>query len=116
MTPRRDESGAVALEAMLVLPLVVVLLGAVVASSSVVVDQLAVTRAARAAARAVSLTGDTAAARSVAGQVRPGAVVGVQVRRGVVGVTVTGRSSLLGVAYEVDATAVAPLEPVVDRR
>lgn len=111
-----DESGAVALETMLVLPLVVLLLGGVLASSSVVVDQLAVTRAARAAARTVSLTGDTAAARAAAGQVWPGVVVGVRVRQGVASVTVTRRSSLLGVPYEVDATAVAPLEPVVGRR
>ncbi len=100
-----------ALEALLVLPVVVVLVAAVLGTSGVVADQLTVARAARAAARSVAVTGDVGAAAQVVQAVHPTASASVRVRRGRVEVTVTVSDELAGVAYAVDATSVAPLEP-----
>ncbi len=107
----RTEAGAVALETVLVLPLVVLLVGAVLATTTVVADHVAVVRAARAAARTVALTGEVAAASYVARGVHPGAVTSVAVRGGVVHVEVVVSGAVAGVPYTVDASAVAPLEP-----
>lgn len=109
----RSEAGAVAFEAVLVLPLVVLLVGAVLATTSLVVDHLAVARAARAAARTVALTGEAAAATRVARGVHPDAAATVRVQGGVAHVEVVVRGAVAGVPYTVDATAVAPLEPAV---
>lgn len=109
-SPRTDV-GAVALEALLALPLLALLLVAILGSTAVVVDQLAATRAARAAARTVAVTGDRAAAATVAAATSPGAHAEVRLQRGIVTVEVRLDGNLLGVGYTVDATAVAPLEP-----
>lgn len=109
------QEGAIALETALVLPLVALVVAAVLGTTSLVADQLSVTRAARASARAVALTGDPARASAVAGATAPGARVTVSVRGGVATVTVVVADDLLGVGYRVDATAVAPLEPAVGR-
>lgn len=104
-----------ALESVLVLPLVVLLVGAVLATTTVVTEHLAATRAARAAVRTVALTGESAAAARVARAVHPRASTSVQVRGGVAHVTVQLRGALVGVPYVVDATAAAPLEPAAAR-
>lgn len=108
----RSQGGAVALEAVLLLPLVVLLVAAVLGTTTVVVEHLAVARAARAAARTVALTGEPGAAARVAQGVRPGAVTTVRLRGGVVHVDVAVRGGIAGVPYTAEATAVAPLEPV----
>lgn len=100
-----------ALESLLVLPLVVLVVAGVLATSTVVVDQLAVARAARAAARSVALTGEQGTASQIVHAVRPGAVASVRVQGGVAHVTVVLRGAVAGVPYSVDATASAPLEP-----
>lgn len=104
-----------ALEAALALPLVGLVLAAVLGTTTVVVDQLVVTRAARAAARAVAVSGDRSAAATVVASTTPTARATVRVRRGLATVTVTLVDDVMGVAYGVDATAVAPLEPAVTR-
>lgn len=101
-----------ALEAVLVLPLVALLVGAVLATTTVVVEHLAVARAARAAARTVALTGEVDAATRVARSVHPGAVTTVRVRGGVAHVAVVVRGDIIGIPYAVDTSAAAPLEPV----
>ena len=111
----RGQEGAVALESVLVLPLVVLLAAAVLATSSVVVDHLTATRAARAAARTVALTGEPGTAATVVGSMQPGATTTVSVQRGVAHVTVRLRVVIVGVPYAVDATAAAPLEPGAGR-
>ena len=110
-----DEEGVVALETVLVLPLVAVVVAVVLATGTVVADHLAVGRAARAAARTVALTGEVASAVAVARSVHPGAVATVSVRGGVVHVTVRIRGDMIGVGYDVDASAAAPLEPALHR-
>lgn len=107
----RPESGAVALESVLLLPVVLLLVGAVLATTGVVVDHLAVARAARAAARSVALTGEVGTAASVARAVHPSAVATVRVVRGVAHVEVRVDGAVVGRPYAVDATAAAPLEP-----
>lgn len=111
----RAERGAVSLEVLLVLPLVVLVLAALVGLTAVIGDELAVTQAARAGARAAALSGDVGEARRVAGAVVPDARVGVSLRGGVVTVQVERRSGWLGRGLVVDATATAPLEPVTRR-
>ena len=106
-----DDDGVVALETLLVLPLVVAVLAVVLATGTVVTDHLAVARAARAVARTVALTGEVGSAAAVARSVHPDAVATVTVRGGVAHVTVRVRASLAGVGYDVDASAAAPLEP-----
>lgn len=103
------EDGSVALETVLVLPLVALLLVGVLGSTAVVTEQLVVTRAARSAARAVAISGDTRQAHDVAGDAGR---VAVQVHGGVVTVRVTAATGLLGVEHTVRAVATAPLEPV----
>lgn len=110
------QEGAVALEAALVLPLVALVVAAVLGTTSVVGDQLAASRAARAAARAVALSADPARATVVAASTAPGARATVDLRGGAASVTVVVTGDLLGVGYRVDATAVAPLEPAAGRR
>ena len=112
----QHQDGSVALEAVLTLPLVVLVLAAVLGTTTVVSDQLAATRAARGAARTVALTGDPGRATSVARGVAPGATTTVRVHGGVATVTVRIAADLLGVAYAVDATAAAPLEPAAGRQ
>lgn len=106
------ERGAVTLEAVLVLPLVALVLAAVLSTTTVVVDQLAATRAASAAARTVALTGDIGRAAGVVEATSPGAAVTARVRHGVAVVTVRIAGDLLGVDYAVEAAATAPLEPI----
>ena len=101
-----------ALESLLVLPLVLLVVAAVLATTTVAGDQLAVARAARAGARSVALTGEVGAARPVVQAVRPQATVEVRTHLGTARVTVTARGRLVGIPYEVHATAAAPLEPV----
>lgn len=112
----RPDAGVVALESLLVLPLVALLVAVVLATTTVAGDHLAVARAARAAARSVALTGEAGAARAVVQAVHPRATATVTVRRGVVHVTVVTRGRLVGVPYTVDAAASAPLEPVTSAR
>lgn len=111
----RSDAGAVALEALLVLPLVVLVVAAVLATTTVAADQLAVARAARAAARSVALTGEAGTARAVVQAVRPGAATAVRTRGGAAQVTVTAGGRIAGVPYTVDARAAAPLEPATVR-
>lgn len=115
MQAEQRQGGSVALETVLALPLLALVLTAVLGTTSVVVDQLAATRAARAAARTVALTGDPGRATSVASATTPGARATVSVRGGVATVTVVVADEVLGVGYAVDATAVAPLEPAAGR-
>lgn len=110
------QDGSVALETVLALPLVVLVLAAVLGTTVVVSDQLAATRAARAAARTVALTGEPGRAAGVARGTAPGATTTVEVHGGVATVTVRLAADLLGVAYAVDATAAAPLEPAAGRQ
>ena len=112
----RPEAGVVALESLLVLPLVAMLVAVVLATTTVAADHLSVARAARAAARSVALTGEAGTARTVVQAVHPRASVAVTIRRGVVHVTVATRSRLVGVPFRVDAAASAPLEPVTAPR
>ncbi len=105
-----------ALETVLALPLLVLVVAGVLGTTTVVTDQLAATRAARSAARTVALTGDPGRATSVAGNAAPGATTTTEVRGGVATVTVRITDDLLGVAYTVEATAAAPLEPAAGRR
>lgn len=114
MTMQRED-GSVALETVLALPLVALVLAAVLGTTAVVVDQLAATRAARAGARAVALTGDPTQASTLAAATVAGARATVNVRGGVVHVTVVVADDLFGVGYRVDATAAAPLEPAAGR-
>lgn len=102
-----------ALEAGLALPVVALLLAALLAVTAVVADQLAVARAARAAARTMAVTGRHAPAVEAARMVVPSARVQVGVRGGVAAVTVVLDDSVLGVRYAVDARSTAPLEPAV---
>lgn len=112
----QQQDGSIALEAVLALPLVVVVLAAVLGTTTVIGDQLAATRAARAAARTVALTGETGLAAGVARGTAPGATTAVEVHGGTVTVTVRIAADLLGVGYAVDATAAAPLEPAAGRQ
>ena len=105
------QDGSIALEAVLALPLVALVLAAVLGTTTVVVDQLAATRAARAAARTVAVTGDPDRARAVVAATAPTAEATVILRGGVARVTVLLTGELVGVDYAVDATAAAPLEP-----
>lgn len=107
----RGEAGAVALETVLVLPVVALLLVAVLGSLGLVSTQLTVTQAARAGARAVALSGDPAAGRAAVTGAVPGAAVTVEVRDRVAHVEVVRRTRLLRVVHELRATAAAPLEP-----
>lgn len=111
----QHQDGSIALETVLVLPLLALVLAAVLGTTSVVADQLAATRAARAGARAVALTGDPARAVDLASATTAGARATVSIRGGVATVTVVVTDQVLGVGYVVDATAVAPLEPVTGR-
>lgn len=99
-----------ALEGLLVLPLVALLLVGVLGTTAVVTEQLAVTQAARSAARAVSVSGDPRVATEVAGGAGR---VAVQVHGGVATVRVSATAELLGVRHTVSAVAAAPLEPAV---
>lgn len=107
-----NDDGAVALEVVLVVPLVALLVLAVLGTTAVVTDQLAATRAARAAARAVALSGELGRADAAAAAVDPSAVVTARLRRGVVEVQVRLTGDVLGLDYAVDAAASAALEPV----
>lgn len=111
----QHQDGSVALETVLVLPLLALVLVAVLGTTSVVVDQLAAARAARAGARTVALTGEPASAVSLTSSTTAGARTTVSIRGGVASVTVVVTGDVLGVGYAVDATAVAPLEPVTGR-
>ncbi len=111
MTDRAAE-GAVALEVALSLPLVAVILAGLLSTTTVVVDQLEATRAARAAARTVALTGDVGRAATVAGATSPSAIATTRIDRGVAVVTVRVPGDLAGLGYTVEATATAPLEPI----
>lgn len=115
MAAAQHQDGSVALEAALVLPLLALVLTAVLGTTSVVVDQLAAARAARAAARTVALTGDPGRATTLATATAAGSRATVSVRDGVAQVTVVVPGDILGVTYAVDATAVAPLEPITRR-
>ena len=112
---QRRQDGSIALEAVLVLPLVALVLAAVLSTTTVVADQLAAARAARAAARTVALTGDPSRATTTARATTSDARTTVRLRGGVVHVTVAVVDDLFGVDYRVEATAVAPLEPGAGR-
>ena len=105
------EGGAAALETVLVLPVVALLLVALLGSLGLIGAQLSVTQAARAAARAVALSGQASSAHTTVARAVPDALVRVDVRGRVARVEVVRRATLLGVAQELRATAVAPLEP-----
>ena len=110
-----DEHGVVALETLLVLPVLVTVVLVVLLTGTVVADHLAVGRAARAAARTVALTGEVAGAAAVARSVHPDAAATVVVRGGIAHVTVRLRGDVAGVHYDVETSAAAPLEPVARR-
>lgn len=106
-----DERGVVALEVALVAPLVALLVVAVLAVLGPVGDVLAVEQAARAAARAVALTGAPADGTAAAHAVLPGARVVVDLDADVVLVQVTHVRDVLGRSVPTSGTAVAALEP-----
>jgi Flp pilus assembly protein TadG len=105
------ESGVVALETALVLPVVVLLLVGVLGLLGVVQAQLEVEQAARAGARAAAVTGNRADGLQVAGATSNASSVTVVVRGARVTVKVVAQRDVLGVPVWLSATAVAPLEP-----
>lgn len=109
---RSGEGGIVALELALVAPALALLALAVLGVLGPVTDQLAVEEAARAAARAVAVTGDRAAAAEAVAAAAPGATVEVDADGGVVAVEVTLVRDVLGVAVASTGRAAAACEPV----
>ena len=110
MTRLRGQTGSVALEAVLVAPLVALLATAVLGLTGVVADQLVAERAARAGARAVALTGG---AGGVTAGLPAHARLTVTRSGRIATVRVTIPGDVVGLPYIASATASAPLEPVV---
>lgn len=102
--------GTVALETALVTPVVALLVSGVLGLTAVVVDQLAVERAARTTVRTVALTGGRG---GLAQAVPAGTDVAVDRRGRDVTVVVTRRGSVLGLDYLVEGRATTTLEPIV---
>lgn len=108
---RHDQRGSLAVEALLVLPVVAVLTVGLLGLLVPVTDALLLDATARSAVRAVSLEGSDAAAGRVVAELSPGAAASVERRAGLVVVTVTRTRTLLGRPSVTTARAVAPLEP-----
>lgn len=110
MSGRHGQDGAITLEAVLVAPVVALLVVGVLGLTAVTADQLVAERTARAAARAVALTGGPGA---VTAALPPDTTVTIARRGRAATVTVAVTGDVVGIAYRVVATATAPLEPVV---